>query len=121
MNYGKLVKGELHIAGAVIMTGGREYYNPSDKLKIEMGFKPIIETEYPVKAGSYFTAAWQDNGKEIVKTWTEHALSEPEPDLLMKRISDLEAEVLSLKAVQLEQAAKFVAIDSIKTSGVVSK
>ena len=80
MNYGKLVKGELHIAGAVIMTGGREYYNPSDKLKAELGFLPMIETAMPVKEGFYYVSMWQELNCELVQVWTEHESTLPEPD-----------------------------------------
>lgn len=119
MEYGKLVNGVLQIAGAYIKTADREYFNPSDKLKIELGFLPVIGTAMPVKEGFYHTDEWQEVKGELVQVWAEHEFTLPEPDPTAARLKKLEteltaakAEIETLKTAQTEQAIKMTALDT---------
>ena len=39
---------------------------------LELGYKPIIRTEAPVKEGYYYTEKWADTGAAIAQEWEEH-------------------------------------------------
>lgn len=59
------IHGVLHPAGSRLST--------DDKVAIlELGYKPIIRNEAPVKDGFYYTEKWTDTGAAIVQEWEEH-------------------------------------------------
>lgn len=39
---------------------------------LELGYKPIIRTEAPVKEGFYYTEKWEEAENVIMQQWEEH-------------------------------------------------
>ena len=83
-NYGKLINSypqylrmpvqltaDININGVVHPAGS--WLSTDDKGAIlELGYKPIIRSESPVKEGFYYTEKWTDTGAAIVQEWEEH-------------------------------------------------
>ena len=90
-NYGKLINGypqylRLPIQPAVdivinsVIHPALSWLSTDDEAAIlELGYKPIIRTEAPVKDGFYYTEKWTDTGAAIVQEWEEH--EQPEDEL----------------------------------------
>lgn len=83
-NYGKLINtypqylrfpvqltADITINGVVHPAGS--WLSTDDEVAIlELGYKPIIRTEAPVKEGYRYTEKWTDTGAAIVQEWEEH-------------------------------------------------
>lgn len=54
------------------------YSNPTEETLLAHGYKPLVETEKPVKEGCYYTFEYQDKENCVEKVWVEHEI-EPEP------------------------------------------
>ena len=59
------INGVVHPAGSWLSTD-------DEAAILELGYKPIIRTEAPVKDGYYYTEKWTDTGAAIVQEWEEH-------------------------------------------------
>lgn len=59
------INGVVHPAGSWLSTD-------DEGAILELGYKPIIRTEAPVKVGFYYTEKWTDAGAAIVQEWEEH-------------------------------------------------
>lgn len=59
------INGVVHPAGSWLSTD-------NEAAILELGYKPIIRTEAPVKDGFYYTEKWVDTGAAIVQEWEEH-------------------------------------------------
>ena len=59
------INGVVHPAGSWLSTD-------DEGAILELGYKPIIRTEAPVKVGFYYTEKWTDTGAAIVQGWEEH-------------------------------------------------
>ena len=59
------INGVVHPAGAWLSTD-------NEAAILELGYKPIIRTEAPVKEGYYYTEKWADTGAAIAQEWEEH-------------------------------------------------
>ena len=59
------INGVVHPAGSWLSTD-------DEGAILELGYKPIIRTEAPVKEGFYYTEKWTDTGAAIVQEWEEH-------------------------------------------------
>jgi hypothetical protein len=59
------INGVVHPAGLWLSTD-------DEAAILELGYKPIIRTEAPVKEGYYYTEKWTDPGAAIVQEWEEH-------------------------------------------------
>lgn len=83
-NYGKLVDGypqylrlpirltlPITIGGVTHPAGAHLSTNDDTAIK-ELGYKPVTRSPMPSREGYYYTEMWEDNGAEIVQSWTEH-------------------------------------------------
>ena len=62
---------DININGVVHPTGS--WLSTDDEGAIlELGYKPIVRNEAPVKDGFYYTEKWTDTGTAIVQEWEEH-------------------------------------------------
>lgn len=59
------INGVVHPAGSWLSTN-------NETAILELGYKPIIRTEAPVKDGFYYTEKWTETGAAIVQEWEEH-------------------------------------------------
>ena len=59
------INGVVHPAGSWLSTD-------NEAAILELGYKPIIRNEAPVKEGYYYTEKWTDTGAAIVQEWEEH-------------------------------------------------
>lgn len=59
------INGVVHPAGSWLSTD-------NEAAILELGYKPIIRSESPVKDGFYYTEKWVDTGAAIVQEWEEH-------------------------------------------------
>ena len=59
------INGVVHPAGSWLSTN-------DEGAILELGYKPIIRNEPPVKDGFYYTEKWTDTGAAIVQEWEEH-------------------------------------------------
>lgn len=70
--YGKVENGDFIYAPNPAKHNGQTHYNPSAKVLLEMGYKPIIDTPPPESTdGKYYTSHYEEQGENIVKVWTE--------------------------------------------------
>lgn len=59
------INGVVHPAGSWLSTD-------NEAAILELGYKPIIRTEAPVKDGYYYTEKWVETETAIVQEWEEH-------------------------------------------------
>lgn len=67
LNADIIINGVVHPAGSWLSTD-------DEGAILELGYKPIIRTEAPVKDGFYYTEKWVDTGAAIVQEWDEHEI-----------------------------------------------
>ena len=60
-----IINGVVHPAGSWLSTD-------NEAAIFELGYKPIVRNEAPVKDGFYYTEKWVDTGAAIVQEWEEH-------------------------------------------------
>ena len=78
------IKGIVHSAGSWLSTD-------DEGAILELGYKPIIRTESPVKEGYYYTEKWTETETAIVQEWEEH--EQPVEENLEEVIDILTGEV----------------------------
>lgn len=61
------INGVVHPAGSWLSTD-------DEGAILELGYKPIVRIEAPVKDGYYYTEKWTDTGAAIVQEWEEHEM-----------------------------------------------
>lgn len=84
INYGKLINGypqylrmpvqlseDITING-VVHPAGSWLSTDNEAAILELGYKPIIRSEAPVKEGFYYTEKWVETETSIVQEWDEH-------------------------------------------------
>lgn len=77
MNYAKLINNNLVPAPNPIIVGDRQIGNPPGEVYTEQGYKPVVYTEPPtVEPGYIAVPGWEDDGDEIVQTWTVEEATE---------------------------------------------
>lgn len=59
------INGVVHPAGSWLSTD-------NEAAILELGYKPIIRTEAPVKEGFYYTEKWEEDENAIMQQWEEH-------------------------------------------------
>lgn len=59
------IHGVIHPAGSWLSTD-------NEAAILELGYKPIIRSESPVKEGFYYTEKWVETETAIVQEWEEH-------------------------------------------------
>lgn len=102
-NYGKLINGypqylrmpvqltaDININGVVHPAGSWLSTDVEDAI-LELGYKPIVRTEAPVKEGFYYTEKWVETEDAIVREWEEHEM--PAEENLEEVIDILTGEV----------------------------
>ena len=83
-NYGKLINtypqylhlpvqltADINING-VVHPAGSWLSTDNEAAILELGYKPIIRSESPVKEGFYYTEKWVETETAIVQVWEEH-------------------------------------------------
>lgn len=86
MNYGKLIDtypqylrmpiqltADITI-NSVVHSAGSWLSTDDEDAILELGYKPIVRTEAPVKEGFYYTEKWVETGDAIVREWEEHEM-----------------------------------------------
>ena len=59
------INGVVHPAGSWLSTD-------NEGAILELGYKPIIRTEAPVKEGFYYVEKWEETDTAITQVWEEH-------------------------------------------------
>lgn len=78
------INGVVHPVGSWLSTD-------NEAAILELGYKPIIRTEAPVKEGFYYTEKWVETETAIVQVWEEH--EQPVEENLEEVIDILTGEV----------------------------
>ena len=83
-NYGKLIDGgiqylilPIQLTSGITINGivhpALSWLSTDDEAAIrELGYKPVIHTEMPVKEGYSYTETWKETETAIVQVWEEH-------------------------------------------------
>ena len=90
MKYAKLIDNELHPAPNPIIISDRQIGNPPGEVYEEQGYKPVRYTEPPVVEPGYVAVpGWEDDGDEIVQTWTVEEQPITEEEALVRFSNEL--------------------------------
>ena len=83
IRYGKLVDDDIEFAPRVIKRENSTIYNPTIRMLIEEGYKPIVN-EYPPESseGYHYEVSYRDDGDTITCIWTQ-VENEPTPNDLL--------------------------------------
>lgn len=77
MRYAKIVNNNLVPAPNPIIISDRQIGNPPGEVYTEQGYKPVRCTDPPeVEPGYIAVPGWEDDGDEIVQTWTVEEATE---------------------------------------------
>ena len=77
MNYAKLIDGKIRYAPRHYLEGDYQISNPTPEMLTAKGYLPVTFTDPPeVEPGYIAVPDWEDEGDEIVQTWS----IEEEPD-----------------------------------------
>lgn len=68
--FAKLIDNTLYKEPPYLVIGENIVFNPSEETLKSYGYKPIIETEMPLKDGYMYTMHYEDRGNDIVQVWT---------------------------------------------------
>lgn len=79
-----IINGVVHPAGSWLSTD-------NEAAILELGYKPIVRNEAPVKDGFYYTEKWVETEAAIVQEWEEH--EQPVEENLEEVIDILTGEV----------------------------
>lgn len=102
-NYGKLIDGgiqylilPIQLTSGITINGivhpALSWLSTDDEAAIrELGYKPVIHTEMPVKEGYSYTETWTETETAIVQEWDEH--EQPVEENLEEVIDILTGEV----------------------------
>jgi len=58
--------------GGVTHPAGAWLYTDDEAAILALGYKPVVRTEAPVKAGWYYAEKWAETGTAIVQEWEAH-------------------------------------------------
>ena len=90
MRFAKLINNNLIPAPNPIIIGDRQIGNPPDEVYEAEGYKPVRHTEPPeVEPGFIVVPGWEDDGDEIVQTWTVEAVPITEEEALVRFSNEL--------------------------------
>jgi hypothetical protein len=86
MKYGKIIEGQLQIAGNTIKTDKGTITNPTDEMFIELGYKEIVYTEKPEfdKENEKLSEVYTD-GENITVSYEKVSLSPAEHNAIIKQ------------------------------------
>lgn len=68
--YAKLIDGRLNPAPSMLIAGDAVVYNPTDETLVDLGYLPVVETEYPETTEIMAEEWFIENGR-IVRRWIE--------------------------------------------------
>jgi hypothetical protein len=71
MRYAKLENNNLKYSPNPITKDGKAIYNPSNKLLLELGYKPIVRADYP-QDGKQYKQGYEETEKEICIVWLDN-------------------------------------------------
>ena len=74
----KLIDEKIENAPVLLRDDKKTYSNPTETTLRAFGYKPLVKTEKPVRDGYFYDLEYVDNGDEIVETWIENKIPEPE-------------------------------------------
>lgn len=90
MKYAKLIDNKLQYAPNPIIVDDRQIGNPPPETLMEQGYKPVIYTDPPVVEPGYIAVpGWEDDGDEIVQTWTVELAPVSEEEALVRFSNEL--------------------------------
>lgn len=105
--YAKLQNGLIELAPKMMEQDGIVYYNPSAEMLIRGGYKPVLETPYPVQEeeenANEYESHYEAQGEVIVQVWEKvarTAAEEVRPKTIEDRIREIEFELSELKKLQ---------------------
>lgn len=90
MKYAKLINNNLIFAPNPIIIGDRQIGNPPGEVYEAEGYKPVVYTDPPVVEPGYIAVpGWEDDGNEIVQTWTVELSPVSEEEALVRYSNEL--------------------------------
>ena len=98
---GKIINGQLAYPPNRIVLNGMQIFNPTDDQLIQVGYKPITETDMPDDApdGWHYEAVYTD-GDTITQSWVLMEDEEiPSTPTLESRVSALEQEQTQMNTI----------------------
>lgn len=102
----KLIDGKIENAPILLRDNEKTYSNPLPETLRAFGYKPLVKTEKPVRDGYFYDLEYVDNGDEIVETWIENEIpqpeiiEEPEPEIPVEEPTISEMENVEESAVE---------------------
>lgn len=78
----KLIDGKIENAPVLLRDDEKTYSNPTETTLRAFGYKPLIKTEKPVRDGYFYDLEYTENTDEIVETWIENEIPQPEPEII---------------------------------------
>lgn len=60
----------IEFAPPFIIDGEKVIANPTDDILAELGYKKVIETEYPETADGYYRTTIYEDGDKITQKWS---------------------------------------------------
>lgn len=76
----KLIDGKIENAPVLLRDNEKTYSNPTETTLRAFGYKPLIKTEKPVRDGYFYDLEYTESTDEIVETWIENEIPQPEPE-----------------------------------------
>lgn len=64
-------KNKIEYAPPYIIDGEKVIANPTDDILAELGYKEVIEAEYPETADGYYRVPIYENGEKITQKWSD--------------------------------------------------
>ena len=61
----------IEFAPPYIIDGEKVIANPTDDILAELGYKEVIETEYPETTDGYYRVPIYEDGEKIVQKWSD--------------------------------------------------
>lgn len=74
----KLIDGKIENAPKLLRDENSTYSNPLPETLRAFGYKPLVKTEKPVRDGYFYDLEYTESADEIVETWIENKIPEPE-------------------------------------------
>ena len=95
----KLINGTLIPGPAAVEFEGKQVFNPDRKILMQLGYKPLEETEPPqCGAKERAVAEYTETDTAIIQSWRTEGRAEAEPTVA-ERLEAVEAAVLDIAEV----------------------
>lgn len=136
--FAKLIEGKLHCAPLMVRQNDVDIYNPDAELLESLGYKKVIETDYPVRIedaeapdeAPTYKCTYEEREHSIYRVWIEQEPEmeqtpeqdpdeetlEPSPDPIEERLNELTDAVIELAELVDKEVGKWQSFMPEKSS-----